>query len=130
MGGTLAPTLLPGGIAGTGVTVFEQDAPPPPPATWDAYQKKGEESGGVIAMMKLLIKDLTKQSQEMEFEEKDAQEDYEKFIADSAEKRSADSKSIGEKEAATTMEYIKSLHQECDWLAKNFELRKQARADE
>merc|ERR1719345_218172 len=37
MGGTLAPTAAPGGIAGTGVTVFLQTqqnkaAPPPPPA--------------------------------------------------------------------------------------------------
>merc|ERR1711885_128581 len=28
MGGTLAPTAAPGGIAGTGVTVFSQVAPP------------------------------------------------------------------------------------------------------
>merc|ERR1740127_272633 len=30
MGGTLAPTLAPGGIAGTGVTALSQVAPPPP----------------------------------------------------------------------------------------------------
>merc|ERR1719287_67868 len=41
MGGTLAPTAAPGGIAGTGVTALAQVAPPPPPATWGAYQKKG-----------------------------------------------------------------------------------------
>merc|ERR1711988_2057932 len=46
MGGTLAPTAAPGGIAGTGVTALSQVAPPPPPATWGAYQKKGEESNG------------------------------------------------------------------------------------
>merc|ERR1719387_1351512 len=49
MGGTLAPTAAPGGIAGTGVTALSQVAPPPPPATWGAYQKKGEESNGAIA---------------------------------------------------------------------------------
>merc|ERR1719502_1653089 len=38
MGGTLAPTAAPGGIAGTGVTALSQVAPPPPPATWGAYQ--------------------------------------------------------------------------------------------
>merc|ERR1712084_156217 len=44
MGGTVAPTPAPGGIAGTGVTAFVQVsvhddrvAPPPPPETWDAY---------------------------------------------------------------------------------------------
>merc|ERR1719449_169247 len=56
MGGTLAPTAAPGGIAGTGVTAFTEEepsfvqvsahlqsrkaAPPPPPATFDAYNKK------------------------------------------------------------------------------------------
>merc|ERR1712151_1297842 len=38
MGGTLALTEAPGGIAGTGVTVLvplhSQGAPPPPPETW------------------------------------------------------------------------------------------------
>merc|ERR1719253_2151110 len=34
MGGTLAPTEAPGGIAGTGVTAFAQVAPPPPPETF------------------------------------------------------------------------------------------------
>merc|ERR1719148_607646 len=50
MGGTLAPTAAPGGIAGTGVTALAQAAPPPPPETFGAYAKKGGESTGVIAM--------------------------------------------------------------------------------
>merc|ERR1719375_2095733 len=110
MGGTLAPTNAPGGIAGTGVAVFPQmgdrheamvrEAPPPPPETYGAYQKKGEESSGVIAMMDLLLNDITKQITEMETEEKLAQEDYEKFMADSAEKRADDSKSLADKEGA------------------------------
>merc|ERR1719265_2194688 len=98
--------------------------------------------------MDLLLKDITKQITEMETEEKLAQEDYEKFMADSAEKRANDSKSIADKEGAkadlesdlqakaeeaeamATMEQIKSLHLECDWLVKNFEIRKEARAGE
>merc|ERR1719265_484993 len=76
MGGTLAPTDAPGGIAGTGVSVglvqvHQQGAPPPPPATWDAYSKKSEESGGVMAMMDALVADLDKEMQEAELEEKD-----------------------------------------------------------
>merc|ERR1719263_2231851 len=39
MGGTLAPTAAPGGIAGTGVTALSQVAPPPPPATAGAFKK-------------------------------------------------------------------------------------------
>merc|ERR1712232_37183 len=64
MGGALAPTSAPGGIAGTGVTVLasvseHKVAPPPPPETAAAFSKKSEESGGVIAMIDLMIKDLT-----------------------------------------------------------------------
>merc|ERR1719189_506560 len=53
MGGTVAPTPAPGGIAGTGVVALvdvsshDNSAPPPPPETWDAYTKKGEEHTGV-----------------------------------------------------------------------------------
>jgi len=154
MGGTAPPTAPPGGIAGTGVAVLAQrEAPPPPPETYGAYAKKGEESSGVIAMIDLLIKDLATEMTTITAEEKNAQEDYEKFMADSAEKRAADSKLIEEKEGAkaemeaalqamgeekksksaeamATMKYIENLHLECDWLIKNFELRKEARAGE
>merc|ERR1719379_6909 len=149
MGGTLAPTEAPGGIAGTGVAL-DQVAPPPPPAAVPAYQKKGQESSGVIAMMDMMVADLDKEIQEMEFEEKDAQAEYEEFIKVSAEKRAADAKSIEEKEAAkaglesdivdmeaehkATMkeamakgEYLADLHGDCDWLLQNFEYRKEAR---
>merc|ERR1719281_1295480 len=56
MGGTLAPTAPPAGIAGTGISAA-QVAPPPPPESFKAYAKKAEESNGVIAMMDLLVKD-------------------------------------------------------------------------
>merc|ERR1719316_2455011 len=99
MGGTMAPTQPPGGIAGTGVAVLaDTGVAPPPPETYGAYQKKGEMSSGVMAMMDMLTADLDKEIQEMEVEEKNAQEEYEEFMATSAEKRAADSKSITEKE--------------------------------
>merc|ERR1719475_36335 len=62
MGGTLAPTEAPGGIAGTGISFAQRDAPPPPPETFGAYSKKSEESNGVIAMMDMLIKDLAEEA--------------------------------------------------------------------
>merc|ERR1719379_2554267 len=82
MGGTLAPTAPPGGIAGTGVTVLadvkeHRVAPGPPPATAAAFAKKSEESNGVISMIDLLIKDLDKEMTIAETTEKDAQSDYE-----------------------------------------------------
>merc|ERR1740125_23667 len=45
MGGTLAPTAAPGGIAGTGIGLAQQSAaPPPPPEANLAYKNKGEEA--------------------------------------------------------------------------------------
>ena len=152
MGGTLAPTAAPGGIAGTGVGLA-QVAPPPPPETFGAYSKKSEESNGVIAMIDSLIGDLEKEIQEMEFEEKDSQSEYEEFIEDSANKRATDSKSLTDKEAAkadaeaaliklgeetkdkmtenmNTMETLRDLHLDCDWLLQNFDTRKEARTGE
>jgi len=128
-------------------------APPPPPATWGAYSKKSEESTGVIGMIDLLIKDLDKEMTEATAEEKDGQSDYEIMMNESAEKRVADSKSLSDKQAAkadtekaladataekkdtvgelfATLKYIQSLHTECDWLMKYFEVRKTARTGE
>merc|ERR1719265_2664274 len=103
MGGTLAPTNPPGGIAGTGIGLAQSGnvaAPPPPPETFGDYKKKGEESGGVIGMMDMLKADLQKEITEMEVTEQNAQEEYEQMVTDAAEKRAADTKSIEEKEAA------------------------------
>merc|ERR1719420_938036 len=87
MGGTLAPTAAPGGIAGTGIGLVQAHAaPPPPPETAAAYSKKSEESNGVIAMIDLMIKDLDKEMTEAKTEEKNAQEDYEQAMKDAAEK--------------------------------------------
>merc|ERR1712039_748427 len=106
MGGTLAPTAAPGGIAGTGVTVLadvsahDKVAPPPPPETWGAYAKKSGESTGVVAMIDLLIKDLTKEMTEGKTAEADAQADYEAMMKDSAEKRVTDTETLAQKGAA------------------------------
>merc|ERR1719506_1065595 len=103
MGGTLAPTLLPGGIGGTGVTVLAdvkahaQEAPAPPPETWNAYSKKSEENNGVVTMMNALVADLDREMTEAETSEKNAQEEYEQFMNDSAEKRATDTKTLNEK---------------------------------
>merc|ERR1719310_347087 len=89
MGGTLAPTNPPAGIAGTGIAVLASVnthgsvAPPPPPETFGAYAKKGEESGGVIAMMDLLIKDLATEMTTIKTEEKNAQQDYAQLMVES-----------------------------------------------
>merc|ERR1719310_324594 len=104
-------------------------------------------------MIDLLIKDLDKEVTEAGVEEKDAQKEYESMMADAKAKRAEDSKMITAKEsnkaqlegelqsskegkaAATkelmaTLEYMTSLHADCDWLLKNFQVRKEARASE
>jgi len=150
------PTAAPGGIANTGVTAFVQlskDAPPSPPAVAAAYTKKSQESGGVIAMMDLLVQDLDKEVQVSAVEEKNGQAEYEATMADSADSRRDDSKALTNKEAAVAdmksfleenagevkglsrelmgaKEFSASLHAECDWLLKYFEARKTARSDE
>jgi len=152
-GGTMAPTAPPGGIAGTGVTALAQERPGPAPEMYGEYKKSGEESTGVIAMIDTLKADLAKEMQESEVEEKHDQEEYEEMTADAAEKRKADSASIDEKtgvkadaeaalvahesekkakegEAMANDKYIHDLHQECDWLISNFDVRKEARAGE
>merc|ERR1719263_1643974 len=104
MGGTLAPTAAPGGIAGTGVAVLADVSehnvakPPPPPEAPGAFKKKTEESNGVIAMIDLLVKDLDKEMTEAQTEEKDAQADYETMMKDSASKRADDSKTLADKQ--------------------------------
>merc|ERR1719512_528469 len=67
---------------------------------------------------------------ESEAEEKDAQGDYEQLMSDSKEKRATDSKASAGKELMATEGYISSLHAECDWLLKYFDMRKEARSGE
>merc|ERR550537_1429385 len=100
-------------------------------------------------MIDMLIKDLDTEMTEAEVNEKNAQEDYEQLMSDSAAKRAQDAKSIEEKEGAkadltedtetqaatgkelmATVEYIGSLHGECDWLIKYYDVRKEARTGE
>jgi len=140
------------GIAGTGITALAQDGvPPPPPPAQGAYKKK--DAGGPTALIQKLANELKMEIQSNEQEEKQAQKDYEELMAESAAKRAEDSKMITEKESqkaglegdleqgkkdkkatATELmalgEYVAGLHGSCDFLLKNFEVRKEARAGE
>jgi len=152
----------PGSQASTGVSFaqisahsLEEDSSvvPPAPATPDAYSKKSEDSGGVIAMIELLAKDLGKEMDKTKQAEKDAQSEYEDMLEDAAKKRAVDSKSLTEKNAAraalesdaqadtdskvsagkelmATEKYMASLHVQCDWLLQYFDVRAEARTSE
>merc|ERR1719152_275585 len=97
-----------------------------------------------------MVKEVDAEMTSMEAEEKDAQSDYEKMMADSKEKRAEDSKLMAEKatakadmeadlqqamedkavtakELSATKMYLATLHGECDWLLQYFDQRKEAR---
>jgi DNA repair exonuclease SbcCD ATPase subunit len=107
----------------------------------------------IIKMLDDMVAGLDKGLTVGKAEETDSQEDYEKMMADSADKRAEDSKTMTDKESALAEmmteleqhkedkmsafneftengEYIVNLHKECDWLLENFESRKAARKGE
>merc|ERR1740130_2646953 len=104
-------------------------------------------------MIDLIVKDLDKEMTVAKTEETDSQGDYEQMMKDSAAKRADDSKSLADKQATladlqgalnnsnedkasttkelgATLQYIQSLHNECDWLLQYFEVRKESRTSE
>merc|ERR1719162_1994529 len=118
-----------------------------------SYEKKGEESAGVIGLIDLLIADVTNEVQTLELEEKSGQSEYETFMGDAKTKRALDAKTITDKEGAQaeveaevganklalkekkvesmeTAKLISSLHAECDFVLKFYDARKTARTDE
>lgn len=126
---------------------------PAAPESFGAYAKKSESNNGVVALLNTLIADLDKDMTEAETSEKDSQLDYEAMMKDSSEKRAKDSRSLTDKEGSVadlktdlsnaqtnlksdqsellaTGKYISSLHAECDWLLKYFDVRKEARSSE
>jgi len=137
-----------------GMNAMDQEgAIPPPPETAGAYTANTDDSTGVIQMIDMLIADLDKELAAAEATEKEAQKDYETTIADSKEKRKLDSQTLTEKKSAiagtesemekreeveeshskelsVVNDFIKSLHGECDWLVRYFDIRKEARANE
>jgi len=131
----------------------EAAPPSPPPETWDAYKTQGEGAGGVAQMLHVLMTDLEKEIVQSKVDEKAAQSEYERFIADSGEKRRVDAQALADKESAKadleksvqTMkqakkstlfeamakaETLRDLHLECDFLLANYGTRQEARAGE
>jgi len=128
-------------------------APGEAPETFSGPVAKNSKSAGVIGLMDMILKELGNDMKDGENAEKNAQKDYSALMADSQETRKQDAKSLTDKEAAkaeveskviTTHEtrtqtvgdinlvasYTKDLHVSCDFIMQNFDLRKEARANE
>mmetsp|Transcript_19980 Transcript_19980/g.45499 ORF Transcript_19980/g.45499 Transcript_19980/m.45499 type:complete len:697 (+) Transcript_19980:67-2157(+) len=125
---------------------------PPPPAGFETY-KKNSASGGVMGLLTQIINDAKAMEAETIRSEEDAQKAYEDFvketngsietkskeIVDKSEiKAKAEMDLVDTKEAkeSTMLEleqlsnYNAELHQSCDFVMKNFEVRQTARDEE
>lgn len=136
-----------------GSQMHSKNVPPPPPETFGAYSKKTGASSAVISLIDHIIRDLKTELTEAKKVEENAQHEYEGLMAEAGTKRAGDSKSLTdkasakaaeegaleaeteakkgtEKELMGTLEYIHTLHGECDFLLKFYEARAKARAGE
>merc|ERR1712051_919807 len=125
---------------------------PPPPPGFTGY-KNNAARGGVISMIQQIISDAKAMESEAIRSEEDAQKAYEDFVKEtnlSIEAKSKDvvNKSEAKSKAETDLveakkskegvtleleqlsEYNAELHQSCDFVVKNFDLRQTARDEE
>merc|ERR1712151_467143 len=125
---------------------------PPPPAGFDSY-KNNAASGGVMQMIEQIIADAKAMEAEAIRSEEDAQKAYEDFVKEtngSIEAKSKDIVNKSEEKAKQEAELVETkeskeavmleleqlsnynaqLHQSCDFVLKNFELRQTARDEE
>jgi len=130
----------------------QEPAGPPPPPGFEAY-KKNAAAGGVMGMIQQIINDAKAMEAETIRSEEDAQKAYEDFVKDtnaSIEAKSQDivNKSESKAKAETDLveankdkeavmleleqlsNYKAELHQSCDFVMKNFEIRQTARDEE
>jgi len=125
---------------------------PPPPPGFEAY-KKNAASGGVMSMIQQIISDAKAMEAETIRSEEDSQKAYEDFVKETNASIEAKSKEIvnkselkakAETDLVETKEakeavmleleqlsnYNAQLHQSCDFVLKNFDLRQTARDEE
>merc|ERR1719150_1148763 len=127
----------------------QEPAGPPPPPGFEAY-KKNAASGGVMKMIEEIINDAKAMEAEAIRSEEDAQKAYEDFVKETNASIEAKSKEIvnkselkakAESELVETKEakeavmleleqlsnYNAELHQSCDFVMKNFDIRQSAK---
>lgn len=125
----------------------------PPPTADLSYQTQSGGSTRVLQLFNTIKADVQKQNAMLESEDAIGQSEYENLVKNSNEKKMADNRSLGSKEAAKAEleadlqrsrqglrslnevltaldEEIRTLHKQCDFLLKNFDLREDARRAE
>merc|ERR1719410_2127930 len=130
----------------------QEPAGPPPPPGFEAY-KKNAASGGVMDMIKQIISDAKAMEAEAIRSEEDAQKAYEDFVKETNASIETKSKAIvnkSEEKSTTEAELVETkqskesvmleleqlsnydaeLHQACDFVMKNFDVRQTARDEE
>merc|ERR1719253_2174435 len=129
-----------------------EPAGPPPPPGFEAY-KKNAAAGGVMGMITQIINDAKAMEAEAIRSEEDAQKAYEDFVKDtnaSIEEKSKDIVNKSETKAKAEADLVEAkenkeavlleleqlsnynaeLHQSCDFVMKNFDIRQTARDEE
>jgi len=130
----------------------QEPAGPPPPPGFKDYSKN-KASGGVMGMIQQIINDAKAMEAEAIRAEEDAQKAYEDFVKEtnaSIETKTKESINKSEERAKAETELTQSnedkesvlleleqlsnynaeLHQSCDFVVKNFEIRQTARDEE
>lgn len=118
-----------------------------------SYQKQGGGALRVLELFHVLKADVQKQTSMLVSEDSIGQSEYENLVKNSNQKKMADNRSLGSKQAAKAEleadlqrsreglrssnqvltaleEEVRNLHQQCDFLLKNFDLREDARRAE
>merc|ERR1740117_1526038 len=148
---TAALNILKGFYEKKAAFLAEQASPPPPPG-FKEYKKSGA-AGGVMGMIQEIINDAKKMEADALRAETEAQAAYEELVADTnssieektksqvnkVEKKAKADENLQQantdKEAALLeleelSNYNAELHQSCDFVMKNFEIRQTARDEE
>lgn len=132
-------------------TMFGFDQPAPPSGS--AYTKKSGQAMGILGMLDNIKTDLKVEQKEAEMEEKEKIEDYETEKADLEDSKTAKEKDVIAKEGAISRlaeeiqvektglatatdemmalrDKTAALHESCDFLLANYDIRKKARSSE
>eukprot|EP00933_Yihiella_yeosuensis_P000626 TRINITY_DN100_c0_g3_i1.p1 TRINITY_DN100_c0_g3~~TRINITY_DN100_c0_g3_i1.p1 ORF type:complete len:696 (-),score=252.94 TRINITY_DN100_c0_g3_i1:84-2171(-) len=127
--------------------------PKPAPETYGEFKKSEGAGNSIVNMLTNIINEIDAEVAEAKHGENEAQKQYEELLKDSEEKRAADSQAIVDKQKARAEAetekinhataakdqsaelnslklYDMDVHTDCDWMLKNYDVRKDARNTE